>query len=121
MEQSILKSIKLSVGVDPANTAFDNVILLHINSVFSVLAQMGLGPTGGFRIEDDTTTWDAFIGVDDELNDVKTYVSHRVTLMWDPPKTSFVIDSMNEIINELAWRLSVKREGTSWVPGTTTE
>jgi hypothetical protein len=85
------------------------------------MAQLGVGPTGGFRIEDDTTTWDAFLGDDDELNDVKTYMSHRVTLMWDPPKTSFAIDAMNDIVNELAWRISVKREGDSWIDPTPVE
>lgn len=119
MEQSILKTVKLANNVDLDNDAFDQVLLLHTNSVFSTLAQLGLGPTGGFRIEDDTTTWDAFIGDDDELNNVKTYVALKVQLLFDRPGTSFAIDAVKDIVQELEWRLSVKRESEAWTDPTT--
>lgn len=114
MAQSILSSVKKILGIADSDTSFDIDVLLHINSVFSILDQIGIGPTGGFMIEDSTTTWDAFI-TDKRQNSVKTYVYLRVRLLFDPPNTSFVIDSMNKQIAELEWRLNVIREGDSWV------
>jgi hypothetical protein len=111
---SILDSVKKILGLDPSYTAFDTDVVLHINTVFNVLNGLGIGPVNSFMIEDNTATWDAFLGADPNLNAVKTYVYLRVKLLFDPPQTSFVIESMNKQIEELEWRLSVKREGESW-------
>ena len=115
MTDSILDSIKKILGMDSSYTPFDSDIILHTNSVFNILHDLGIGPTDGFMIMDNTTTWDAFVGTDLNLNQVKTYVYLRVRLLFDPPSTSFVIDSFNKQIEEFEWRLSVKREGESWV------
>jgi hypothetical protein len=112
--QSILTSVKKILGLAESDTSFDVDVLLHINSVFSILDQIGIGPDGGFAIEDAAPTWDDFI-TDKRLNSVKTYVYLRVRQLFDPPNTSFVIDSMNKQIAELEWRLNVVREGDSWV------
>lgn len=126
MAQSIFTSVKKVVGLSESDTSFDDDILMHINSVFSTLNQLGIGPETGFEIEDSIPTWDAFIGTDLRLNFVKTYVYLRVRLVFDPPATSFAIDSMNKQIEELEWRINVLREGDSWtdpdpVSTTTTE
>lgn len=115
MADSILSNIKKVVGIGPSDTSFDEDIIMHANSVLSALTQIGLGPEEGFMIEDATATWVDFIGADKRLNMVKTYVYLRVKLLFDPPSTSFVIDSMNKQIDELTFRLSVVREGDSWV------
>lgn len=115
MIQSILSSVKKTLNIDPSYTAFDEDLLFHINSVFSTLNQLGLGPEGGFRIEDATTDWASFLGNDLRLNDVKTYVFLRVRLLFDPPGTSFLITAMQEQIKELEWRLNAKREAVAWV------
>jgi hypothetical protein len=112
--QSILTSVKKILGQAESDTSFDVDIVLHINSVFAVLDQLGVGPAGGFVIEDSTATWDDFV-TDTRMNSVRTYVYLRVRLLFDPPSTSFVIDSMNKQIAELEWRLNVVREGDSWV------
>jgi hypothetical protein len=111
--QSVLISVKKILGIAESDTSFDIDVVLHINSVFSILDQVGIGPPGGFLIEDSTATWDDFV-TDKRLNSVKTYVYLRVRLLFDPPNTSFVIDSMNKQIAELEWRLNVVREGDSW-------
>lgn len=115
MEESILKCVKKILGIDAAYTAFDLDILIHINTVFSILHQLGIGPDDGFAIEDDTATWTSFIGSDPQKNSVKTYVYLKVRMMFDPPGTSFLIESMNSQIRELEWRLNVLREETEWV------
>lgn len=114
MAQSILTSVKKILGIAESDDSFDVDIVLHINSVFSILDQVGIGPDGGFVIEDAEPTWDDFV-TDKRLNSVKTYVYLRVRLLFDPPNTSFVIESMNKQIAELEWRLNVVREGDSWV------
>lgn len=115
MTESILTSVKKVLGLSESYTAFDQDIILHINSMFSVLNQIGIGPEAGFSIENSTPTWSAFIGSDKLKNSVKTYVCLRVRLLFDPPQTSFVIESLNQQIRELEWRLNVLREATEWV------
>jgi hypothetical protein len=111
---SILDSVKKQCSLLPSYTPFDDVIILHINSVFSTLNQLGIGPDAGFMIEDNSTTWDAFVGTDNNLNFVKTYVGLKVRLLFDPPASSWAVDAMVKMAAELEWRLNVKREGTSW-------
>lgn len=109
--ESILDSTKKALGVGFDYDVFDHDIIMHINSVFFTLNQLGIGPTEGFRIESDAEQWNTFLGNDDNLNAVKTYVYLRVRYLFDPPSTSFVLNSLKEQIQELEWRLNVYREG----------
>lgn len=114
MSDSILTSTKKILGIADDYTVFDLDIILHINSVFSTLTQLGVGPTAGFMISDKTTEWVDFLGDDLELNAVKTYIYLRVRMLFDPPATSYAVEAMKEQIKELEWRLNVVREGESW-------
>lgn len=114
MATSILNDVKKVLGLGSDYTAFDIDILMHINSVFDTLNQLGIGPILGYMIEDNAATWDAFIGSDLLLNSIKTYIYLRVRMLFDPPQTSFAIDAMNNQVKELEWRINVKREGESW-------
>lgn len=113
--QSILRSVKKVCGLLPEDNSFDEDIILHINSILSVLTQLGIGPEEGYMIEDDSSMWGNFLGNDKRFNAVKTYVHLRVRILFDPPNTSFVIDAMEKQISELEWRMSVQREGESWI------
>lgn len=112
---SILTSVKKMLGIVEDNVDFDDEIILHINSVFPTLNQLGIGPANGFMIEDDTATWDQFLGNNLLLNDAKTFVFLRVKLLFDPAQTSYLIDALNKRADEIAWRMNVVREGTEWV------
>lgn len=105
--ESILTSIKKLLGIEEEYTQFDNDIIMHINSVFLNLTQLGVGPAEGFLIEDDTATWEDFIGDRNQLQAVKSYMYLKVKLLFDPPLSSSVIESMNRMIAELEWRLNV--------------
>lgn len=107
--ESILTSIKKMLGIDEAYTHFDADIIMHINSVLMILTQLGVGPEEGFVIEDDTSTWINFIPEANaaQLHAVKTYIYMKVKLMFDPPLSSAVIESMNRQIAEFEWRLNV--------------
>lgn len=108
--ESILTSIKKLLGIDEEYTQFDSDIIMHINSVFLNLTQLGVGPSEGFLIEDGTATWDDFIGDSNQLQAVKSYVYLKVKLLFDPPLSSSVTESMNRMISELEWRLNVAVE-----------
>lgn len=112
---SILTDTKKILGIDASYTAFDTDIVLHINSVFSTLNQLGLGPAEGFEIADSSADWDDFTGGDIRLNSVKSYVYLRVRLLFDPPTTSFLIASLQKQLEEIEWRLNTQREHTAWV------
>jgi hypothetical protein len=111
LSDSILTSTKKVLGIAADYTAFDTDILLHINSVFSTLCQLGIGPELGFAIEDDEAVWTDFLDSDLRLNSVKTYMYLRVRMLFDPPTTSFLQDSMKRQIEEFEWRLNVHHEG----------
>lgn len=119
MEESILTSTKKVLGIAEDYTAFDLDIITHINSAFSTLTQLGVGPANGFMIEDDGPTWSDFItdiaDADDlQYNSVRTYVFLRVRQLFDPPQTSYLITAFDKQIQELEWRLNVHREETGW-------
>lgn len=105
--ESILTSIKKLLGIEEDYTHFDEVIIIHINSVFMILTQLGVGPSNGFSIEDDSAVWSDFVTPGTNVEAVKSYMHHRVRLMFDPPNSS-VTESMNRIISELEWRLNVQ-------------
>lgn len=114
MIQSILDSIKKSLNIDPSVTAFDEDIMLSINSVFGTLNQLGVGPEAGFQIEDKDQVWSDYIGLDTRMNDVKTYVFLRVRMLFDPPGTSYLVTAIQEQVKELEWRLNTRREAIAW-------
>jgi hypothetical protein len=114
MENSILKSTKKILGLTDDYTVFDLDVITHINTAFSTLTQLGVGPKAGFQIEDDTAEWNLFLGDDPRLNSVRTYVLLRTRLLFDPPSTSYLIEAYNKQIQELEWRLNVNREDTEW-------
>lgn len=109
MEDSILISIKQLLGPGAEHEHFDPEITMHINSVFTVLTQLGIGPTEGFFITDKNAVWTDFISDMDKLHAVKTYICLKVKLVFDPP-SSAVIAEMKEQIKELEWRLSAAVE-----------
>jgi len=114
METSILTSIKKVLGLDAEYTVFDEDIIMHINTAFSTLTQLGVGPSSGFEIQDDTAEWANYIDTDMELNSVKTYIGLRVKQLFDPPQTSYLTAAMEKQIESLEWRLNQHREETEW-------
>lgn len=109
---SILTSIKKLLGISEEYTQFDDDIIMHINTVFLNLTQLGVGPEEGFFIEDDTSDWEDFVDIESNipLQAIKTYMYLKVKLLFDPPLSSSVIESMNRMIAELEWRLNVAVE-----------
>lgn len=108
--ESILDSIKKTLGIDPDYTAFDLDVVMHINSAFSVLRGIGVGSVDGFVISDNTALWSEFSDDMILLASVKSYVYSKVKLLFDPPPTSFGIKAMQDMVLEMEWRLNVVGE-----------
>lgn len=109
--ESILTSVKSMLGISEEYEHFDNVLIMHINSVLSILSQVGVGPATGFSITDKFQTWADFIPTDDyRFESVKSYVYMKVKLLFDPPTSSAVLASTERMISELEWRLNVEAE-----------
>lgn len=115
---SILDSTKQAIGLTSDYDVFDADIIMYINGVFGTLNQLGIGPDDGFEIKGSDDAWDTFfesLPNNKAYNLVKTYMTLRVRLLFDPPPTSFAQDALKEQIKEHEWRLSTLRESTAWV------
>jgi hypothetical protein len=103
---SILTSIKKNLGVDENNEHFDPDLITYINGVLMSLMQIGIGPSEGFEIIDKHDLWSDFIPEDfQQFSAVKSFMTIKVKLLFDPPLSSTVIESMNNMANEYEWRL----------------
>ena len=111
--ESILTSIKKLLGIEEDYTHFDADLIMHINSVFMILTQIGVGPSKGFSIQDAETTWYDYLPEDSNLEAVKTFIHLKVRLMFDPPSNSSHTESIKQLISELEWRLNVSAENTT--------
>jgi len=107
MNSSILTSIKKLLGLTEEYQSFDQDIIMHINTVLGILTQLGVGPVEGFAIEDETATWSDYLGDDNRLSMVKSYIYLKVKTLFDPSLTSTVNEAINRNISELEWRLNV--------------
>ena len=107
MDNSILESVKKALGITSDYHYFDDQLIMHINSVFTILTQLGLGPENGFSIDDESTTWSDFFGDTESHNLIQSYMYLRVRMLFDPPMNSFLMESMKQLIQEYEWRLNV--------------
>lgn len=111
MNDSILNDVKKLLGIMESYEHFDVDIIIHINTAFSTLTQLGIGPSDGFSITNKTETWADFIG-DDYLKfqSVKTYIYLKVKMIFDPPSNSSATEAIKSTISELEWRLNINAE-----------
>ena len=89
--ESILTSVKKMLGITEEYTA------------------LGVGPAEPYHITDELNTWDEFVTTG-SLESVKTYVYLKVRLIFDPPESSAVQTSFQEMAKELEWRMNVAVE-----------
>ena len=115
MSDSILTSIKKLIGIMEDNKDFDTDIIIHINTAFTRLRELGVGPKQGFRISGKTDTWDDFMNDDEIFDSVKTYVYLKVKIIFDPPLNSSVMQAYKETIKELEWTLNVDGDVSSLI------
>lgn len=103
---SILNSIKKMLNIDESDSDFDTDIIIHINSVFLILSQLGVSEDSVFSISDSESTWDQYIPDNNKLlNYVKSYVYYKVKLVFDPPSSQILIQILKDQANECEWRI----------------
>lgn len=115
MDDSILNSIKKSLGITPEYTQFDPEIIMHINSVFMFLQQIGVGPSSTYSIESDSETWTDFFS-DANVKDIsaaKSLMFLKVKMLFDPPTIGSVNESYNKLIDELTWRCMIEGDNVN--------
>lgn len=105
--ESILTSIKKLHGISEEDVSFDTDIIIHINSAFMILSQIGVGPPEGFYIEDKTKTWTEFIPTNRFMAEsAASFVYIKVRLVFDPPASPTVVEALRSSANEYEWRLA---------------
>ena len=109
LKDSILNDVKEAVGIVPEYDVFDKQLIIDINSVFSTLHQLGVGPEEGFFIEGAKEEWDDFID-SARFNFIRSYVIMKVHVMFDPPTSSIALDALNKQIAEYEWRINSEAE-----------
>lgn len=106
---SILTSMKKLLNIAECDDSFDPDLIIHINSTFDLLHQLGVGPDNGFIITSDLETWEDY----EKSSEFKVphyardYMYARLRLIFDPPANSFTVESLKELIKEYEWRLTV--------------
>ena len=111
VNESVLNTIKKCLDIDPDNKDFDTDILLHINSVLTIMKRLGIIPKTSKRISDDSVTWSQFIPDDSlDVEDIKDYIFLRVKLIFDPPQNQKHIDVLIDAYKEIEFGLMTQNE-----------
>ncbi len=110
MDDSILNTIKILIGIEADDTAFDMNIIVLINSAIMTLRQLGIGPPNGFTISDSSSKWFDYIPDINTYESVKEYIHLKVALIFDPPTSSYVLEEMKRQLLEIEWRLKIEKE-----------
>lgn len=114
MEESIIDSIKGYIGVSNVDNAFDQDIVLHINSTFSTLYQLGVSNKNTpFRVckDCDISWYEMFADYPNCVEFIKEYTYLKVRLLFDPPTNSSLLESLKQSIQETEYRILLEAEG----------
>ena len=92
--QSILNTIKPMVNVEVDDKNFDAVLIPFINGALTVITQLGVGPTSGFKIADETNLWPELLGI-------QTHGTKLVYIKWttEPADTLLLEDGTSSILH----------------------
>ena len=101
---SILKTIRRMIGPSEDYEYFDIELIIHINSAFSRLCQLGVGPENPFKITGEEECWEDF-PAGGQIEEVKQYIYLSVKNIFDPPASSAVMNAYKEQIEKLEWLL----------------
>ena len=110
-DSSILGTIRKMVGPAEDYEYFDTDLIININSAFSRLCQLGVGPETPFRITGPEQTWSDFIS-NGYQEEIKQYIYLKTRLIFDPPANGSLVNIYKEEIEKLEWLLKeVARDG----------
>lgn len=110
-DDSILNCVKGMLGIDKSCDVYDKDLVIHINGVFLTLYQIGVGKSPS-RIDDEFQEWSIIFSDNLDLIDlIKDYTYMKVRIIFDPPSSSFVLDSLKKQMDEYEWRIQIQAEG----------
>lgn len=109
---SILNSIKELLGIPAEQLNFDTEVIIHINSAFSDLYDVGVGPSEAFVIQDENDMWDDFLQGSVNYENAKQYVYISVKIVFDPPASAAALAALERRLDKLEWKLKEKAETT---------
>lgn len=104
---SILNDTKKMLGITNEYDAFDQDIIMDVNSVLRVLNQIGVG--NNLNITSANEDWTLFTDDSDYLSIIKPYVYLRVKKIFDPSYSSMNV-AADSIIAEYEWRITVMHD-----------
>ena len=110
IEESILETIKKMLGITYDYEQFDVDIIIHINSAFATLAQIGSGMKEEYTITDRYNVWSEYTEDIKILDMVKTYIYLKTRLIFDPPASSMVAEAIKSTIKELEFRIQLQTD-----------
>lgn len=105
MEDSILITIRKMIGPSETYDVFDTDLIVNINSAFSRLCQLGVGPTTPFKITGENESWYDFMPEASFPEEVKQYIYLKTKMIFDPPASGTVTNAYKEQIDMLEWTL----------------
>lgn len=118
MDDSILLSLKTMLGLTDEYNAFDDELMIHINSALTVLYQLGVARQDKlFVIDGETTKWSDLFVDTEFIPLAKSYLYLKVRLLFDPPTSGVLHEAMERQIEELEWRLNVQAETPEFYVG----
>ena len=102
--ESILNTVKTMLGPTEDYVAFDTDIIVHINSAFERLCELGVGPTVPFFITSADEVWSQF---DTNVSwQVMRYIVLYVKRIFDPTANATIKQTYDEEINKLEWLMN---------------
>ena len=108
---SILNTIKKLLGIDADDDSFDVDITIGINAAIFNLSQMGVGPNNSFILTSVDQKWSDYMGTNVvNLESIKKYLYLKTKMVFDPPTNSTVIESINNTLKEIEWRMMLAVE-----------
>ena len=113
LQESILSTIKKLIGFEDDYTQFDIDLIIHINTAFASLAQIGSNLKEGFSITDKNNLWSEYTTNTAILEPVKMYVYLKTKMVFDPPASSMVIETVKQTINELEFRIQISADSSN--------
>jgi hypothetical protein len=110
---NILKSVKAGLLIPESETIFDSALVLHINSAFTNLNNLGVGPDDGYAISTGSTeSWSDLLGVVPEsfMSLVKSYTILFVKTLFDPTGSSVIMTATKELLIQMEARINQQIE-----------
>lgn len=105
----VLIDIKKLIGFDEDYNAFDQDIVIQINSALSILKQIGVEVLSNVTI-DGSEDWEDILGEHADIEMIKNYIYMKTKLVFDPPVNGSVMESIKEQIKEFEWRINFEIE-----------